>query len=382
MPLRDAEGVDMLDVQMTAGRIAQGAIAEAERAFEAAGSPLVEEEKQTMGGRILAVIMRLEDQLEPELRARCRAIAGERSGADGLGSFGVLDGEDETGVDAVDEKILEDEAFGVNRAECLLALFVEEIEGPGLRNAGVKVPCMDVEFLGTDRNEALFGSAHQQRAEKKKAMQKLQDTLKEVEAKEQEEQAAIPTTSEDRPSLHPVTIDAIAEALRIRAQNKTISPLRLPKDGSVELIDVHLAARRIAERAVEGARHETITNGDTKFTEAEESAVACRIVATLLRMDDLEWELVHRCSQQSWISERDEHDAFGILKDETCVRTLDERVLSDLDFATKRAERLLALFLLNLEGPGVKAAGDSVPGGSEPDYLEEEHYEIMMPKVK
>jgi len=99
-----------------------------------------------------------------------------------------------------------------------------------------------------------------------------------------------------------------------------------------------------------------------------------------MRLEDLEWELNHRCKGESWISKYEEWDNFGILKDESCIKTLDERIIEDPLFAVNRAERLLALFLLNLEKPGMEAGGATVPGGSDVDFLEDDHYRIMMPK--
>ena len=49
----------------------------------------------------------------------------------------------------------------------------------------------------------------------------------------------------------------------------------------------------------------------------------------------------------------------------------------------ERAERMLALFLLNIEGPGLKASGRTVPGGSEVDFIQDEvQLTLMMPKLK
>jgi len=89
------------------------------------------------------------------------------------------------------------------------------------------------------------------------------------------------------------------------------------------------------------------------LNQEEASLIGGRVVAIVMRLEDLEWELGHRCQKETWIMEQDLWDSFGVLPDERCIRTLDERILQDSTFTKCRAERLLAIFLLNLEGPGV-----------------------------
>jgi hypothetical protein len=119
-----------------------------------------------------------------------------------------------------------------------------------------------------------------------------------------------------------------------------------------------------------------------KLTNEEVALIGGRVVGIVLRLEDLEWELNHRCQKTSWISEYNEWDNFGVLEDESCIKSLDERILSDPLFTVNRAERLLALFLLNLEGPGVRARGDVMPDGSDVDFLEDDHYQIMLPQIR
>ena len=69
--------------------------------------------------------------------------------------------------------------------------------------------------------------------------------------------------------------------------------------------------------------------------------------------------------------------------EQSCFRTVDVALSEESDFARARAERMLALFLLNVEGPGLEASGNEVPGGSTPDFIEDEfQLELMMPRPK
>ena len=69
--------------------------------------------------------------------------------------------------------------------------------------------------------------------------------------------------------------------------------------------------------------------------------------------------------------------------EQSCFLTLDEALSKEDDFARVRAERMLGLFLMNIEGPGLEAAGESVPGGSHPDFIEDEkQLELMKPRPK
>ena len=67
--------------------------------------------------------------------------------------------------------------------------------------------------------------------------------------------------------------------------------------------------------------------------------------------------------------------------EQRCIKTLDMALLEENDFARARAERMLALFLLNIEKPGMKASGNEAPGGSEVNFIKDEtQLNLMMPK--
>ena len=367
MPLRMNENTEPFEITLTAGKIAQEAVRTQQEMSGDDSMTFTQEEQQILAGRIIAVVTRLGD-LEPELHERCKEVEWV-SKQNKWDSFGVL--EDETSESEIDSMILDKPSLRVNRAECLLALFLETIEGPGLRLNDVTVPCMNVDFLDSDRHTALFSGS------------KETEDAQTVEVKENGEHVKatgdpLSGTTDVRPSLHPVAIDAIAEALKIRAHNKTTYPLRQFKD-DIELFEIQLAAGKIAEQAL-AKRQKSSEDDSTRLNDDEASTVGGRIVAVIMRFEDLEWELNHRARKEMWISKYNEWHTFGLLENESCTRTLDKFILSDPLFTTNRAKHLLAILLLNLEGPGVKACGATVPGGSDADFLEEDHYKLMMPK--
>jgi hypothetical protein len=314
------------------------------------------EEAQVLGGRIVAILTRLE-LLEDQLQAHAEILSNN--------GYSDEDIEEYMGSPAV---LLLDEPGNSRkvqqRAETILAWFLETIEGPGLRSNNVTVPCMEVDFLDRKRYQALITERRQQHGD----MKLLQETLDEISGTDvlDEEPAA-------RKSLHPMTIDIVAEVLRVRAKNDTEAPIRFIND-SIEGWEILGQATKVAEMIVKPA----LRQGDLDMEEA--ALIGGRVVAIVTRLEDLEWELVHRCKQESWIEEQNHWDSFGVLPDESCIRTLDERILDDAEFAVKRAERLLALFLLNLEAPGARAAGDTLLDGSVVDFLEDDHYRLMRPR--
>ena len=127
---------------------------------------------------------------------------------------------------------------------------------------------------------------------------------------------------------------------------------------------------------------------EIQMTEEELQTIGGRIVGVLMRLDDLEWEWNHRITTSSLMDVPVDiwKATLGLHPDsveQSCIRTIDEALLKDTEFARARAERMLALFLMNIEGPGLKANGAEVPGGSEPDFIEDfAQLDLMMPRPK
>jgi len=182
MHFRVTETVDPLMVMVTAGQFASDAIQKRQESSAKAddGMMLNQGEEQTLAGRVMGVIMRL-DNLEAELAERT-GDAKWVAQYDEWGSFGVLESEiaesnqserveasdsDDDDDDDDDDrlyeahaKILEDPLFCMNRAECLLAIFLQEVEIPQLEKLNETVPDgSKIDFLDEDRLKVVLGGS-------------------------------------------------------------------------------------------------------------------------------------------------------------------------------------------------------------------------------
>lgn len=261
-------------------------------------------------------------------------------------------------------------------------MFLREVEGPGMRQNNVVVPCMDVDFLSDDEFDVLFASRVEDATENSMDSKTANEDAPNDAAGVADEDESV----DERPSLHPITIDAIEDAFRLRAQNSTTSPLRLIDDRS-EWFDVQYSIIKFAERFMEKY---TNAEGALQLTVEEQQTIGGRIVGVLMRLDDLEWEWNHRVTTSPLVNEVECHlwkTMVGLHPgnvEQNCIRTVDEALLEDEDFARARAERMLALFLLNIEGPGLEASGESIPGGSSPaDFIDDAvQLKLMMPRPR
>jgi hypothetical protein len=131
------------------------------------------EESQAISGRVVGVVMRMRE-LEELLIQRVKGVGwvskyGEEE------SFGVLRGEckdDKDGASSssdmdseVEKKLAEtiklNPLFRMNRAECLLGLFLDTVERPKLELLGDESVAggSEVDFIDTDRLEVLRSSS-------------------------------------------------------------------------------------------------------------------------------------------------------------------------------------------------------------------------------
>jgi hypothetical protein len=59
----------------------------------------------------------------------------------------------------IEKRIIEDPLFCMNRAECLLGIFLQEVEIPTLQQLNETVPDdSKIDFLDADRYEVILGS--------------------------------------------------------------------------------------------------------------------------------------------------------------------------------------------------------------------------------
>lgn len=152
-------GVEAMEVALAASKIVTDALQKRQEQSQEDGMQLTPDEGQTVAGRVVGVVMRL-PELEQLLLQKCQAAPwiakyGEWS------SFGVLpneDDDDDSSSAAVDAQIKKDPLFSMNRAECLLALFMATVEQPELQAKGASVPDGGrIDFLDADRQEVLLG---------------------------------------------------------------------------------------------------------------------------------------------------------------------------------------------------------------------------------
>ena len=165
-----------LQVAMQAARVAAEAIARRQESSQQDGMSLTVAEQQTVAGRVVGVALRW-SVLESALVAQCRRASWVIQYGE-CDSFGVLAEElvlDDNRNDsttttstsgdtspssittALHQRIQQDPLFGLNRAECLLALFLHQVEIPELQRKNVTVPDDSViDFLDADRKTVLL----------------------------------------------------------------------------------------------------------------------------------------------------------------------------------------------------------------------------------
>ena len=57
----------------------------------------------------------------------------------------------------IDQRCLDDPLFSMNRAECLLAIFLQTVEAPEMEKLNTAVPGgSEADFLDSDRREVLL----------------------------------------------------------------------------------------------------------------------------------------------------------------------------------------------------------------------------------
>lgn len=171
-PMEVSPTAQALDVAIAAGKLATKAIEKRAMSSKAVkgdeSSAFTPEESQLIAGRVVGVVMRWKE-LEEVLIQRVKDSSwvlkyGEES------SFGVLKeecqlqgngSEMESKGDEVDfmvkKKLRGDPLLRMCRAECLYALFINNVESPALKKLGqVSQDGMGVDFLDKDRISVLF----------------------------------------------------------------------------------------------------------------------------------------------------------------------------------------------------------------------------------
>ena len=186
-----------------------------------------------------------------------------------------------------------------------------------------------------------------------------------------------------RPSLHPTTINAIAEALKARARQVEGMHFQVSnkENGNVvQPIDVAVTAGKIASTAITNRRNASEGDG-MQLTLEEEQTIAGRILGVVMRLEDIEETLHERVSAVGWVEKYNEWSTFGVLKSEgkDDKSLVGDRIKADPLFAVSRAECLLAIFLATVEVPQLEKVGEKVPDGSKIDFLDSDRMEVLLP---
>lgn len=177
-----------------------------------------------------------------------------------------------------------------------------------------------------------------------------------------------------RPSLHPLTINALSIVLQKRTQKDSALRVDAPDAQGVQ---VALTAGEIATQALQ-KRQEQSKQDDMQLTAEEGQTVAGRIVGVTMRLPMLEQLLHEKCAATPWIGQYGEWSSFGVLEDESDSDTIDAQIKMDPLFAMNRAECLLALFLNTIEKTELEAKGVSVPDQSRIDFLDADRQEVLL----
>jgi len=204
-----------------------------------------------------------------------------------------------------------------------------------------------------------------------------------------------------RPSLHPTTINCVAEALLLRSRRvligKDIEEIAIDtSDPQTEPLQIAITAAGIAMVAIDKRSDASKTDETTDaFTAEESQVVSGRVVGVVMRMRELERTLLERVNDASWVRKYGEEESFGVLKNECKIIEAEGDVSSNNDeglekqlaetikmnplLRMNRAECLLALFLSTVERPKMEMLGESVPGGSEVEFIDADRLEVLLP---
>ena len=203
-----------------------------------------------------------------------------------------------------------------------------------------------------------------------------------------------------RPSLHPMTINALSEALLLRAKKQDVWSEGDPEPLQLALLAGKLATSALIKREemLRDRENFSSTSGsslnDTEDnmwelpTMREKQAVSGRVIGVIVRLQELEHSLVEKVSAAAWVSKYGEHASFGLLaceisskRDELSNKDkmeVTDRLKVDPLFRMSRSECLLALFIENIEKPQLEKLQDEVADGSKIDFLDMDRLDVLL----
>mmetsp|Transcript_2251 Transcript_2251/g.2699 ORF Transcript_2251/g.2699 Transcript_2251/m.2699 type:complete len:319 (-) Transcript_2251:16-972(-) len=209
-----------------------------------------------------------------------------------------------------------------------------------------------------------------------------------------------------RPSLNPTIINTLSNALLERSSTKTsfiLSP-------NIQPIEIMLEASTLATKAIQdrAKSSEKVSGDDGAFNTQESQLVAGRIIGVIMRLGELEDELIKRVKGTVWVKKYGEESMFGVCKSEldddyipSNIRRIDDNEKSEdirsIEMLSKikddplmrmcRAECVYAIFLKNIEMPAMDKIGEipvdstSVGGaGGGLDFIDQDRLEVLFPE--
>jgi len=214
------------------------------------------------------------------------------------------------------------------------------------------------------------------------------------------------SSSSSSPSLHPVTIQALTQALSQRAQHVGNADLSLvvgDLDGEVGALQVAIRAGKLAGDAIaavekEAAKNRAVDSNTISMALGpdEQQTIAGRVVGVVMRLDELQDLLrtkVATATASMEFSSTDDYHRLGVLPQEVEITkdsdddddatmlvqaAIGQKILDDAEFVKARSESLLALFLEHVETPQLAKAGISVPDQGQIDFLEEDRKQVLL----
>ena len=124
------------------------------------------------------------------------------------------------------------------------------------------------------------------------------------------------------------------------------------------------------------------------FTIEEAQTISGRVVGVVMRMRDLESNMIQKVNGVEWVTKYSEEESFGLLKKECQLIADEEKILNNDKqlaetikmnplFRMNRAECLLALFLSTVEKPQMEKMGQEITGGSDVDFIDADRLEVL-----
>lgn len=181
-----------------------------------------------------------------------------------------------------------------------------------------------------------------------------------------------------RPSLHPITINILSQAIKSRASS-AISNTEKEIDNPLDIV-VQVSALAATAMA---QRQSTSTADQMTLTAHEQQTVAGRVVGVMVRLSELQQLLYKTCLETPWIAKYKEWHSFGLVQPpELEPSSVDcnnfDALLDDPLLLLHRAECLLALFIHSVEIPELCRKNCTVPDQSIIDFLDEDRREVLL----